>query len=103
MASQRGYKIRTYVNGKAKDSGNEWKNYSITVPSEIAEQIPDDLKFVPRMCSKKEDGVDGLLYEPFSEVQERPKKPDWLKNSNSQSGNGRDKATDTEPKARQQG
>lgn len=100
MPTQRGYKIRSYVNGKAK-SGNEFVNYSITVPSEIAQQIPDVLKFVPRMCSKEEDGVDGLLYEPIEEIKERTNPPAWAKNGNSKNDNGgSEKVTDI--KARQQ-
>lgn len=73
MSAQRGYVIRHYVNGRAKHRDSEWKNYSITVPSEIAEALPSDLKFIPRMTEQ------GLLYEPVKQTQTKIELPDWAK------------------------
>lgn len=74
---RRGYKIRYYVSGKGK-GGVEYKNYSLTVPSEIAENIPKDKQFIPRMTKE------GLLFEP---VDERTVElPDWA--TGEQNSNG---------------
>ena len=73
--SNRGYKIRSYTNGKAKD-GTQYTNYALTVPNEIAEAVPNGMTFVPRMTD------DGLLYEPVD--QAKPNLPAWAKNGNQQ-------------------
>jgi hypothetical protein len=72
MSSNRGYKIRSYTNGKSKD-GAQYKNYALTVPNEIAEAVPEGLTFIPRMTD------DGLLYEPVH--QARTELPAWAQNS----------------------
>ena len=64
------YKIRSYVNGKSK-KGHEFRNYSLAVPSEIAEALPDGITFVPRMTDE------GLLYAPVTRMGATL--PDWAK------------------------
>lgn len=75
-----GYKIRSYVNGKSKKDV-EYKNYSLTVPNEIAEALPQGLTFSPRMTKE------GLLYVPVTETETTIELPDWAKEE--QSGNGK--------------
>jgi hypothetical protein len=70
----RAYKIRAYINGRSKKNGNEYKNYSLTVPFEIAEALPDEMTFVPRMTD------DGLLYEPVQQSKAKVELPEWAKN-----------------------
>ncbi len=64
------YKIRSYVNGKSK-KGHEFRNYSLAVPSEIAEALPNGITFVPRMTDE------GLLYAPVTQMGSTL--PDWAK------------------------
>lgn len=73
VSSNRGYKIRSYTNGKSKD-GAQYKNYALTVPNEIAEAVPEGLTFVPRMTD------DGLLYEPVH--QAKTALPAWAQMKN---------------------
>lgn len=86
MSSNRGYKIRSYTNGKSKD-GVQYTNYALTVPNEIAEAVPDGLTFVPRMTD------DGLLYEPVH--QAKTDLPAWAQK---ESNNG---AAASKPAAKQ--
>lgn len=72
MPSQRGYKIRMYVNGRTKN-GKEYKNYSLTVPNDIAERLPKDITFVPRMTDE------GLLYVPTQNSESQVELPEWAK------------------------
>jgi hypothetical protein len=62
MSANRGYKVRSYINGKKSPKGSQYINYSLTVPIEIAEAIPDGMQFIPRMCDE------GLLYEPVQQA-----------------------------------
>jgi hypothetical protein len=71
---QKGYKIRSYISGKAKD-GTEYKNFSLTVPTSIAESLPEGITFVPKMTK------DGLLYEPIDQAT-TIELPDWAKKGN---------------------
>jgi hypothetical protein len=75
MSPARGYKIRQYVNSRAKN-GTEHKNYSLTVPGEIAEALPPDLKFVPRMTDE------GLLFIPLNQANQQIELPNWAKEGN---------------------
>lgn len=77
---RRGYKIRHYVSGKGK-SGTEYKNYSLTVPIEIAESLPENMQFIPRVLDES-DGLKGLLFEPVDIHQ--TKTPTWVQNSQAQ-------------------
>lgn len=72
----KGYKIRQYVNGRSK-KGDEYTNYSLTVPNEIAEALPEDITFRARMTDE------GLLYEPVTDQPRTPiELPDWAKQQN---------------------
>lgn len=73
----RGYKIRSYVSGRAKD-GSEYKNYSLTVPTNIAESLPKGITFIPKMTD------DGLLFEPSSQMAPQ-KLPAWANEKTSSS------------------
>lgn len=73
----RGYRVRQYVNGRAED-GTEYFNYSLTVPKEIAEHLPDGMTFLPKMTD------DGILYQPVQIASKSVDLPDWAKNN----GNG---------------
>lgn len=72
---RRGYKIRFYVSGKGKDD-IEYRNYSITVPSEIAEALPKDIQFLPKMTGE------GLLFEPVDHRQ--IELPEWAQQASHQ-------------------
>lgn len=74
---RRGYKIRFYVSGKGKD-GIEYRNYSITVPSDIAEALPKEIQFLPKMTEE------GLLFEPVDHRQ--IELPDWAHQSETNEG-----------------
>lgn len=67
----RAYKIRSYKNGHSKKKGVDYTNYSLTVPFEIAEALPDGMAFVPRMTDE------GLLYEPFQNAHPQVELPAW--------------------------
>lgn len=74
MTGPKGYKIRSYSNGTAKN-GTKYTNYSLTVPNEIAEALPPGITFVPRMTDE------GLLYVP-TEKSKAIDLPDWAKQPN---------------------
>jgi hypothetical protein len=78
---QRGYKIRHYISGRSKNGDHEYKNYSITVPNDIAENLPSGMTFIPRMCDSDSDGVNGLLFEPINQAR-GIKLPTWAQESN---------------------
>jgi hypothetical protein len=79
MTLQRAFKLRSFVNGKGK-KGQEYIHYSLTVPNEIAERIPDGMMFVPRMTEE------GILYEPKQPAQEQIELPEWAQANDN--GNG---------------
>lgn len=68
--AQKGYKIRSYANGATK-SGKEYRNYSLTVPNEIAEQIPEGVTFALHMTDE------GLLYVPTNQAESETELPAW--------------------------
>jgi hypothetical protein len=72
MATQRGYKVRSYVNGSTK-KGKEYRNYMITVPTDIAEALPDNLTFIPKMTDE------GLLYAPVTQSNSAIELPAWAR------------------------
>lgn len=59
----RTYKIRRFTNGQSK-GGKEFTNYSLTVPANIASQLPPDILFE---CALTEDGI---LFRPSLDGQE---------------------------------
>lgn len=58
-------KTKTTRNNKAY----EYTIYSITIPEEIAKNIPEDMRFVAELTE------DGLLFRP---VVKQHKHPSWL-------------------------
>ena len=69
FGASRSYKIRQY-SGTARN-GTKYKNYSLTVPNDIAEHLPDGLTFVATMTEE------GLLYQPQSLVDHQIQLPSW--------------------------
>ena len=53
----RTYKVRSFVNGRSK-AGQPFVNYSLTIPTDIARHLPDDVAFT---CEVTDEGV---LYRP---------------------------------------
>lgn len=72
------YKIRRFQNGKSK-AGNAFFNYSLTIPTEIAEKLPKDMRFSCELTDV------GILFRPATEVEEPVQLPTWAKDDN---GNG---------------
>jgi hypothetical protein len=68
-----GYKVRHYENGRKKADGTSYMNYSLTVPVEIAESLPKDITFIPKMTDE------GLLYCPVSQYDAKQDLPEWAK------------------------
>lgn len=70
------YKIRTFVNGKRKN-GDPFINYSLTIPVQIAEILPVDMRFT---CELTDDGI---LFKPHKEKESRgPALPTWAVTNN---------------------
>ena len=65
----RTYKIRSFQNGQSR-KGRPFINYSLTLPGEIAQHVPDDIAFT---CELTEHGV---LYRPVVD-QPRVTVPAW--------------------------
>ena len=72
------YRIRKFQNGKSRD-GKPYINYSLTIPSPIAERLPADMDFACELTK------DGILFKPAAEVEEVVELPAWAKSGN---GNG---------------
>lgn len=70
MASKT-YKIRAFKNGRTKDKGKDFYNYSLTVPPDIAYFIPVGMRFE---CEATEDGI---LYRPVGVQEEKKQTPKW--------------------------
>jgi len=68
--NQRTYKIRSFSNGKNRQ-GEPFVNYSLTIPSHIAEKLPREMQFY---CELTEDG---LLFRPVPPDQEAVVLPPW--------------------------
>jgi hypothetical protein len=67
------YKIRQFINGRNRND-EPFLNYSLTVPSQIVEMIPDDIQFTVELTE------DGILYRPET-VESKPQEiPSWAKN-----------------------
>jgi hypothetical protein len=67
-----GYKIRSFTTGKSK-GGSEYKAFSLTVPSDIATALPENMTFIPRMTDE------GLLYVPSTKPEGALELPEWAK------------------------
>lgn len=73
MLNQKTYKIRKFENGKRK-SGEPFMNYSLTIPTAIARELPENMKFY---CQLTEDGI---LFSPVTEDHEGSSDlPTWAK------------------------
>jgi hypothetical protein len=66
------YKIRRFHNGKNK-AGDPFINYSLTIPTKIAEQLPTDMKFTCEVTNE------GLLFRPV-ENEAPTELPAWASN-----------------------
>src|SRR5690349_24950543 len=73
------YKIRKFQNGKNKQ-GVPFINYSLTIPSAVAEALPEDMQFA---CELTEDGI---LFKPTASESEAVSLPTWAKGRSN--GNG---------------
>lgn len=84
------YKIRRFQNGK-NGQGEPFYNHSLTIPSEIAESLPEDMRFqievledlpLPDSSSIPEEYrgrvLRGLLFVPVLPHKE-PQVPKWAK------------------------
>lgn len=68
--SGRSYKIREFQNGK-NSKGDAFINYAITVPTDIAQELPRDIKYV---CEVDEEG---LHFRPTTLVNQPKEMPSW--------------------------
>jgi len=73
--SFKSYKIRKFQNGRNKD-GEPFINYSLTIPSPIAEKLPEDMHFE---CELTDDGI---LFRPAVEEVVDVNLPGWAKSQN---------------------
>lgn len=84
------YKIRKFQNGRNR-SGEPFINYSLTIPTEIAQQLPPDMTYT---CTLDEDGIH---FQPVVEEQKKVEMPSWAKSN----GNGpKDKRSRPRPGAK---
>jgi hypothetical protein len=67
------YKIRRFQNGRSA-SGEPFMNYSITIPSVIAEKLPNDMRFECELTDE------GLLFKPVT--GENVELPAWAAERN---------------------
>lgn len=73
MINEKTYKIRTFRNGKRKN-GEPFLNYSLTIPTTIARELPSDMKF---HCDLTNEGI---LFRPVEDGEgDRENLPDWAK------------------------
>lgn len=75
------YKIRQFANGKNK-AGQPFINYSLTIPSHVAEALPDDMTYA---CELTDEGI---LFKPAQSEAEQVVLPDWAKRQKAGNGNG---------------
>ena len=73
--NQRTYKIRSFSNGKNR-KGDPFVNYSLTIPSHIAEKLPREMQFYCELTP------DGLLFRPVPPDQEQVVLPPWAVTEN---------------------
>lgn len=78
------YKIRRFQNGKNK-AGKPFVNYSLTIPSHIADALPEDVQFT---CELTEDGI---VFRPATAERETVALPSWAKGA-TQESNGSSEA-----------
>lgn len=78
----RTYKIRKFTNSRSK-SGEAYINYSLTIPSVIAEKLPEDIQF---SCELTDEGI---LFKPSKAETDQVVLPGW---ANTKNGGGKPKA-----------
>ena len=66
----RTYKVRKFQNGRSKD-GTAYMNYSLTIPTEIAERLPPDIQYA---CTLDEDGIH---FTPVESTTRPVETPSW--------------------------
>jgi len=74
MINEKMYKIRKFQNGQRK-SGEPFLNYSLTIPTIIARELPVDMKF---HCELTEAGI---LFKPVDPDNNADNLPDWASNN----------------------
>jgi hypothetical protein len=78
----RTYKIRKFQNGR-NQKGEPYINYSLTVPTEIAERLPEDIQYA---CSMDEKG---LHFVPVESTTKPVETPSWAKRANGKAPDSR--------------
>lgn len=67
------YKIRKFVNGHRKDE-TPFTNYSLTIPVQIAQKLPDTIRFT---CELTDEGI---LFRPVAKAEDDAiSLPSWAK------------------------
>lgn len=90
----RTYKVRKFANGK-NSRGEPFMNYSLTVPTDTATQLPDDLQFacelLPEIQLPDNDSIpepyrgrtlQGILFSPQVDRSMPPELPSWARKTN---------------------
>lgn len=83
------YKIRRFQNGK-NAAGDPFINYSLTIPSEIAQKLPGDMLFNCELTDK------GILFTPATPGEDDIELPAWVQNG----AQGATGATETAPEGK---
>lgn len=79
--ARRTYKIRKFQNGRSI-KGEPYMNYSLTIPTEIAEKLPPDLQYA---CTLDEQGIH---FTPVESTMTPVETPSWAQPKN---GSGKPK------------
>jgi hypothetical protein len=87
------YKIRSFKNGENKE-GKPFMNYSITIPANIAEVLPNDVQFTVELTE------DGLLFRKADAAEEAVTVPSWAQGNGSGSKTTAKPAAKTKPAAK---
>ena len=85
------YKIRRFQNGK-NAKGEPFYNHSLTIPSDIAEHLPEDMRFEIEILDRialpdnhsipahlRGRTLSGLLFMPVEEEKPETQVPSWAK------------------------
>lgn len=71
MINEKTYKIRKFQNGTRRN-GEPFLNYSLTIPTMIARELPEDMKFYCHLTDE------GILFRPVeSDEGENFDLPEW--------------------------
>ena len=97
----RTYKIRRFVNGR-NSRGEPFMNYSLTVPTDTAMQLPEDLQYACELLPEiilPDDAripeayrgrtIQGILFQP--QTSYTPELPSWAKAQNGKPKRARSK------------